>query len=163
MRDDRKGRSAYRQYMQNWISKISGCKNPHELDPEWKMIRQGWYLGCKSFREKLLDRLEDLRSGRKASCLSSNEVKLHNQRQAKHLLTVGMQRLKITQDTLQSLPKGASEKKVLAWYVRSQTTVTNEWLSQKLYLGHASNISRLVTNVNNKKDKKIQRLKMLLT
>ncbi len=73
-----------------------------------------------------------------------------------------MKQLSLTEKSLESLPKGAPEKKILAWYIRNQTTVSNEWLAVRLKSGHSANISRLVNSVNDKKNKEIQRLKRVL-
>lgn len=162
LNDDRKGRNEYRHYMHNWVSEIRRSKDPRRLNAEWNKIRRGWFLGCDRFRDSLLDRLECLRSDRKESSLCSTEVHLHNERYAERLLLTGMKELKVTESKLDALPKSAPEKKVLAWYIRSHTTVTNEWLTHKLKMGHPSNISRLTTSVNDKKDKKTQRLKKAL-
>ncbi len=139
--DDRKGRTEYRQYMQKWVLEIARSKDPRQLDPDWKNIRRGWFLGCETFRDSLLDRLDDLRSERKSSSFCGTEIRLHNERQAQRLLSIAMKQLSLTDKSLESLPKGAPEKKILAWYIRNQTTVSNEWLAVRLKSGHSVNIS----------------------
>ena len=57
-----------------------------------------------------------------------------------------------------SLAKGAPEKKVLAWYIRSKTIVTNDWLSEHIQCGHPANIPRCMNAVKDKKNKVTQRL-----
>ncbi len=162
MGDDRRGRSEYRQYMQNWVAEIARSKDPRQLNPDWKNIRRGWFLGCDSFKERLLDRIEELKSDYKSSSFCGTEIRLHNERQAKRLLSIGMKQLNVTEKSLELSPKGSPKKRVLAWYIRKRTIVSNEWLALHLKSGHSANISRLVSSVNDNKNKELQRLKRIL-
>lgn len=156
--DDRKGRTWYRQYMQQRVMEIVRSKDPHQLDPDWSQIRQGWYLGGDAFRDNLLDKLDAIRSERKRSSFSGPEIRTHNEREAQRLLSAGLKKLSLTNRSLESLAKGAPEKKVLVWYIRSKTTVTNDWLSEHVHCGHPANVPRCMNAVKEKKDKAIQRL-----
>ena len=51
-------------------------------------------------------------------------------------LARGLERLGLTAEELQALPRGAAEKAVLAWGLRQRTTVTLRWVSQRLDMGH---------------------------
>jgi hypothetical protein len=62
---------------------------------------------------------------------------------------VGLARLGLSDETLAGLPKGASEKRVLAWFVRGHTMVANAWLSSRLHCGHPANLSGYVRSVEN--------------
>jgi len=54
--------------------------------------------------------------------------------------------------------KGAPEKKVLVWYVRSRTSISNDWLSEHVHCGRPANIRRCINAVKDKKNKLVQRL-----
>ena len=58
-----------------------------------------------------------------------------------------MARLALSWEALKSLGKGAPEKRVLAWYVRRRTTVSNGWLSAHLDCGHPANIPGYIRSV----------------
>ncbi len=55
--------------------------------------------------------------------------------------------------SLQAMPKGAREKQVLAWLIRTRTTVSNEWVSDHLFSGHPDGVSRFVSRIEGTKDK----------
>ncbi len=156
--DTRMGRAWYRQYIQQSVDEIAGSKDPYRLDPNWSKIRHGWYFGCDAFRDNLLDRLDVLRTKRKRSSFSGPEIRMHNERGSLRLLSTGLKQLGITSKSLESLPKGAPEKKALVWYVRSKTTVSNDWLSEHIFCGHPSNITRCINAVKDKKNKILNRL-----
>ena len=44
----------------------------------------------------------------------------------------GLKVLGLNEAALEDLPKGVNEKKVLAWFIKHQTTVSNAWLSKQL-------------------------------
>jgi len=76
---------------------------------------------------------------------------------AEALKTLGMEEC-----DLEVMTKGAAEKKVLAWFIKSQTIVSNEWLSTQLQCGHPANVPGYVKAVRAKKDKQLRRLAKVL-
>ena len=49
---------------------------------------------------------------------------------------------------LQALPKGADTKLVLAWGLRSQTTMSRSWIAQRLGMGHETRVTLAVRAVS---------------
>jgi putative transposase len=129
---DRQGRLQYRQRMQLHVDELSISKTPGEYDPDWSMIRRGWCLGSRTFRERLLDKLDTIRSATQPASLHGDEIRLHDERQATKLKEQGLKILGLTKKGLACLTKGANEKKALAWFIKSQTVVTNAWLAKQL-------------------------------
>ena len=78
--------------------------------------------------------------------------------QAKLLKTQGLKALNLEEGHLAHMAKGAVEKKVLAWFIKCHTTVSNAWVSEQLYCGHPANVSGYVKAVRGTKDRKIQKL-----
>ena len=155
--DTRKGRVWYRQYLQQRVDEIADSKDRYLFDPCWSKIRRGWYFGCDSFKDDLLDRLDVIRSKCKRSSLSGPEIRMHNERESVRLLSSGLKELGLTKKSLESLPKGSPEKKALVWYIRSKTIVSNDWLSQHIFCGHPGNIPRYINAVKDKKSKVLNR------
>ncbi len=83
---------------------------------------------------------------------------MHNERESLRLLSTGLKQLGLTRKSLESLPKGAPEKMSLVWYIRSKTTVSNDWLSEHIFCGHPNNIPRSINAVKGKKNKILNRL-----
>ena len=64
---------------------------------------------------------------------------------------------------LQATRKSDPRKQVIAWLVRTQTTVTNRWVSNELNMGHEMNVSKAVRLVEEGERKKaLARLKKAL-
>ena len=156
--DTHMGRAWYRQYIQQRVEEIAGSNDPYRLDPNWSKIRYGWYFGSDSFRNNLLDKLDVFRSKRKRSSFSGPVIRMHNERESLRLLSTGIKQLGLTSKSLESLPKGSPEKKALIWYIRSKTTVSNDWLSEHIFCGHPNNIPRCINAVKDKKNKILNRL-----
>jgi hypothetical protein len=53
----------------------------------------------------------------------------HDQSRAENMLTRGLAALGIRSQDLASLPKGQTEKQVLAWWLYSRTTVRRRWVA----------------------------------
>lgn len=162
MLDDLKGRLWYERYIRGRVSYMMGQPRVWEADPDWSKLRKGWYFGGNDFRDHLLGKLDVVRRDIKASSHSGPEIQLHNESQALKLLIQGLERLGISKSDLPPLAKGALEKQLLAWYIRRETTVSNQWLSEHLYSGHPANISRYLHYVSHSKDRNIKRLKAVL-
>ena len=161
--DDRKGRMGYRRFMEERVAGIASSKDgPHQADPDWSRIRRGWCLGSESFVESLLSRLDDIRLGRMAESLGGEAIDEHDQRQAERLCEVGMARLALSWEALKSLGKGAPEKRVLAWYMRRRTIVSNGWLSAHLDCGHPANIPGYIRSVEAGADRRIKEIKSMI-
>jgi len=106
-----------------------------------------------SFREKLLEHLDHVRLGKKASSLSGTEIHCHNERQAEQLKAKALRVIGLTDSSLKRLPKGCPEKQVLVWFIHTRTSVPNDWFCRQLHCGHPGNISKYVKAVSVAKNK----------
>ena len=73
-----------------------------------------------------------------------------------------MKALGLSEQSITTLPKGAIEKQVLAWHLRRQTTVSNDWIAGRLHCGHPSNVPRYIKVVETSKDRAVVSLKKVL-
>jgi REP element-mobilizing transposase RayT len=149
VQDDRKGQSWYRQYMNKRVSEVISAAKPADADEEWEVIRKGWYLGSPEFRDELLDRLDDVLKGVKRKSLDGEEMRSHDEVEARRLLRKALEVLGIRESDLPDMQKGAPEKAVLAWYLRKNTTVGRAWIAERLIMGDESRITKLVRAVEN--------------
>ena len=113
----------------------------------------------EAFLESLLGRLDDVRAGKSRASLCGDAIDEHNERHAERLLDLGTARLGLSQERLSRLPKGAAEKRVLAWFVRARTTASNAWLATHLHAGHPANIPGYIRSVQEARDRHIKDLK----
>lgn len=148
LEDEGYGRECFRRMMQKRVLEIACTDIPHEVDAQWKHIRRGWYFGPESFRDEMMERLDGvIGGGGNRASFSGEEVRLHDEKEALRLMEKGLAVLEIESSTLKGMPKNASEKQVLAWYLRSRTIVSNQWITEHLYCGHPCNVSAFVGNV----------------
>jgi len=148
LEDNRSGHAAFRAIMQKRVLEITASRSPMDFDDAWKEIRRGWIFGSSSFREDMLDKLDGIIGvrGRRDS-FNGEEVKMHDEHAAARILAAGLECLGIGPDDLAEMKKGCPEKCGLAWLIRKQTCVTNEWIKQQLYMGKATNFSALIKRV----------------
>lgn len=161
--DDRKGRDGFRRMMQKRILEMTRGSTPHDEDGQWTKIRRGWCFGSKSFREQMLERLGDVigPEGKRES-FSGEEARAHDEVEALRLLDKGLRLLNIKEGSLEGMRKSAPQKQILAWYLRTRTIVSNQWLTDHLYCGHSCNVSAFTTNVKRAEDGELAALRKTL-
>jgi putative transposase len=160
--DDRKGRLEYRRFMDQQVVGMASNRDRSGVDQDWSRIRRGWCLGSKSFVDALLDRLDTVRSAKARGSLTGDAIEEHDERQAERLCEVWIMRLGLSPEEFATLAKGAPEKRVLAWYIRGRTTVSNAWLARRLNCGHPANVSGYLHSVEDGADPRIRDLKALI-
>lgn len=122
-------------------------------------MRRGWYLGEESFKDKLLG-LKDTFSGKKMQreqAVRVDGIREHGERHSEQLIKRHARKLglSIQLRDLLALPKGDPRKAVLASVLVRQTTVSRQWLAERLAMGHPGSVSRQLGRV--KRDKKLQK------
>lgn len=160
--DDREGRRAYEAYIEGLAKRIYDKKELKGFDEEWKLIRKGWYLGGEDFRDRLLEMLDKVMHGKAKEAYHGDEVRAHEEAQAEKLLRAGLGVLKVKEQDLEEMAKGAKEKQVLAWWLWRKTMVSRKWISQRLEMGDVSRVTQAASLVNGNEDISIVRLKRQL-
>jgi len=145
--DNAQGRRQYEAYLEGRALECRAGKGSRELEEEWKTIRRGWYLGGQSFKDALLEGLDGLWEQRKPSSVSGGAVMAWTEKEAEAWLSKALEVLKLPPTTLAELPKGAVEKQVLAWALRSRTTLSRAWIAQRLGMGHETRVTQAVSIV----------------
>ena len=123
------------------------CNKPWEADELWSKIRRGWYLGDSDFKDELIERLDKAMNGNRRESFCGDAAKLHDESEAERIVCSALTALNIKDNELSSLKKSDERKKIIAWKIRRNTSVRNEWISKRLQMGHASNLSRFVAEV----------------
>lgn len=150
--DDRSGLARYRQYMQKRVVEIACSDRPWLVDEAWNGIRRGWCFGSEGFREKMEEMLAGALGGKRRDSFSGDEVARHDQLAAELLLDEGLAKLGLSRSDLPGLRKGDCRKKVLAWSIRKQTAVRNEWVSKTLGMGSPARLSSYIREVTDAKE-----------
>lgn len=108
-------------------------------------LRRGWYLGEKTFRDRLLEVLEKPRARRDLN-RTGEAVKDRSLNEAKRLVREGLPHLGLPEPKakLAALRKGDPRKVWLAMLLRTRTVASNAWIAERLAMGEAASVSRLV-------------------
>jgi hypothetical protein len=134
-----------------------------ELDPDAgrrgefeKQIKRGWYLGARDFTDQLLEKLPSDASDPR---LEGAQKRTHDERDAERILNLALAKLGLSAEDLRTLSNPRLEKQALAWLLKSQTTVTVQWIADRLGMGHRTSTSRAISRIRKAKDRKTKRLK----
>ncbi len=141
---DGRGRRAYVAWLEARAAKDGGA-----IDGEaTKALKRGWFLGKESFKDRLLKLLEKPVARTRAGSAARGAGPLRDRgvKEAGRLLSEGARELGLPLDRKEweGLRKSDPRKVKLAVLLRAHTTVSNEWIADKLAMGHPGGVSRLV-------------------
>ena len=140
---DGRGRRAYVAYLENRAASEGGNLSESAM----AALRSGWYLGDETFRDQLLGLVEKgSRVLLKKGSHAPEVIKRHGEGEAERIVVRGMVELGLLDETGQAIPtrKGDPRKVALASVLKAHTSVDNEWISQRLEMGHNRSVSRLI-------------------
>jgi hypothetical protein len=146
--DDPAGRRQYRQTMQKRVLEIACSENPREVSECWKKIRRGWCFGSDEFQSRMVKALDQVLDGRRRDSYLGAEIQRHDARDAARLLDRGLDLLGLQQSELAKLRKNDPRKKAIAWLIRKNTSVKNDWIAARVQMGCVSNMSAYVREVD---------------
>jgi REP element-mobilizing transposase RayT len=118
---------------------------PAEADARGSHLRRGWYWGSQAFGEalrKLAQAAVTTRQPKSRGYRSNPHVRAHGEQQAEEWLSAGLQAAEMTAEDLHSLKGSDPRKLLLADLLWRRTTVSQEWLAQRLAMRSAANVSQ---------------------
>jgi hypothetical protein len=101
---------------------------------------RGWYLGSEAFRDDLLAQVQHQACPRHVG----QEVDQSAQAKAERIVREELEALKWSKLDLERHRKGDPEKLRIAQRLRNQTTMTLDWIAQRLHMGSAGHLSHLL-------------------
>ncbi len=103
-----------------------------EDQPEqWKGMRRGWCLGGDAFRKELLAQMAELAG----TSHYGEELRESAEEKAQRIVAEEMQRLGWKEDELRRQRKGHRLKVKIARRLRQETTMTLQWIADRLKMG----------------------------
>jgi hypothetical protein len=96
----------------------------------------------------MVESLDGVMAGEFRASFGGDPVCRHDALDAERLIQDGLWLLGLQEADLTRLKKGDLRKQVIAWMVRKNTSVKNSWIAERLEMGHASNLSRQVHEVD---------------
>ena len=105
-------------------------------------------MGKEGFKDRLLGILDKVIEGKQKETYKGDEVRAHDEAGADRLLRRGLRVLGLKDEELERMTKGAERKQVLAWWLRKETVMSREWISQRLKMGDVSRVTQAFRNVD---------------
>ena len=127
---------------------------PEEADARSSHLRRGWYWGTQAFGDamrKLADASITNRAPKSRSYRSNPHVASHGQQQAEAWLRQGLKAASLKPAEVTRLKGSDPRKLLLADLLWRRTTVTQEWLAEKLAMKSAANVSQQLRRLDRKK------------
>lgn len=152
----------YETYIEGRVLELASAAGRKAADAEWKTLRRGWYVGGESFPGQLEKYMDGVVEGRRRESHSGEAKAAHDEAAGEKDLKRALTVLGLSEERMKGLPKSASEKRVLAWWLRRRTTVSLRWLSERLGMGHYTRVSQAIGEVKRNRDRKLERLRCKL-
>jgi putative transposase len=158
-------RRAYGKYLQrrveeSWTEQTG--RKAREAGELLKELRSGWILGGEAFRDRMLDRAAAVVREKKRESFTGEELRAYDESAAKKLLKSGLRALGETLGSVRPMRCNDPRKQALAWLIKGNTMVGDEWVTRELDMGHRSNVSRAVSAFRSESSRAISRLKRKL-
>lgn len=160
--DDLSGRGQYRRLMQKRVLEISESETPWSVDEQWAKIRRGWCFGGDEFRDEMVEVLDGVMAGKRRDSFVGDEARKHDMLEARRLLQEAMALVGLRAEALAALKKSDPRKMAVAWFIRRNTAVRNEWISDQLHMGRVSKMSYFVKRVEDTQSGILSELKKKL-
>lgn len=133
--DSAAGRSEFEKRLE--ARRLSeGAESMEEL----AAIRRGWCFGDDSFRKELLAQID----GKMGGSHYGAELQEAAEEKANRIVSEELGIAKWTENQLQALRKGEPGKIRIASRLRSETTVTLQWIASRLHMGTKTHLSHLL-------------------
>lgn len=138
------GRQKYRRMMEKRMLEMQFSAEPWKVDEAWNHIRRGWCFGDKEYREEMAASLGGIMKSRRRESFSGPEIRRHDEQEAERWVVRGLKALGLKEKALAGMKKNCPEKYAVAWLVRRNSCVRNQWIKDRLYMGKATNFSELL-------------------
>ncbi|MEX1118008.1 MAG: transposase [Terrimicrobiaceae bacterium] len=141
LRDCARDRKDYELQMEK---RAKESQNPGEFQP----LREGWVLGDDDFRDRIFDLMKEKKDVDFQLPKREETDSRHCQRHAEELILLCQKKIKITNEEMTVTRKGDWRKRILAHVVRRKTSVSLEWLGERLKMGTPGYLSRISSHVD---------------
>lgn len=138
-----RGGRAYAGYLEARAKDRKGVVSDEALAE----LRMGWYLGEKSFADKILARISGaVDSGRKKGSVGGQAARAHDEAEAERIVAKALSAMGLPRDAASLTGRGKWKlgKILVAVLVRKRTGIANAWVAARLGMGHEVSITRAV-------------------
>ena len=118
---------------------------PDEVDARLSHLRKGWYWGTQAFAERAMKLIQGMSGkGKSRAYRATAERKAHGLTQAEQWLAEGLKAAGLDAAELKSTKGSDARKVALAKLLWERTTVSQEWLAEKLHMRSAATVCMLL-------------------
>ena len=111
---------------------MKGERRRRDEPGDWKAIRRGWCLGDAQFRKELLEQMSEPMGRQHYGGVERQETE---EAKAERILAGELKRRKWSRKDLAQRRKGDKEKVKIAGRLRGETTMTLNWIAERLAMG----------------------------
>lgn len=143
---DRRGRKSYLSWLEARAAEHGGGINEQAM----QALRNGWYLAEEEFKDKLLGLLDKtFEKIRGKNSHAGDAVRAHHQGEAERILSILAEELGLpeSREELNNLKKSDPRKVICAALVKRRTAVSNDWITERLAMGHPASMSQHVNRM----------------
>ena len=124
----------------------SGPEMPEQQSLQ-STLRRGWFWGSEQFREFLLKKADAKAIRRNRNYQSTQMGRDHAQSEAEALVRQGLERFKLSESDLKSLPGSDPRKVAIADSIHKNTTTPLGWTAERLQMKSAANVSQQLSRL----------------
>jgi REP element-mobilizing transposase RayT len=121
-------------------------RRAQEHDPDFEVIRKGWFLGDEEFRQELLEQAH-ARAGENHHAHTRRET---TEEKARRILRQELDKLGWRQPELMRHRKGDLRKIHIARRLRTETCVTLQWIAEQLHMGTGTHVANRLYHTREK-------------
>jgi REP element-mobilizing transposase RayT len=142
-RDDYRGRRAYAAYQAERAAWLVLERSKKSFRKHWNAFTRGWYLGSDSFQQRMLDLMkENQASSERLNLLDHQQRRAYHEHAAEKALQAGLQLVALSEEELARTPKRDPRKMLLGGWLKSNYSVSNQWIADRLKMGHITTVSQ---------------------
>ncbi len=155
-------RRAFHEFLQARACQCMADQGREVREQEWEKIRHGWCYGSEEFAEEMVEHVGRAMGGQQRGSYGGRMVKAHDEHQAEKWVREALRLLGLTKSELLDLPKNDVRKQAIAWLVRTQTTMRNDWVGTELGMGSRVSVYQAVRRFTEGLEPDVLRIKALL-
>jgi len=160
LQDSAEGRRRYVRRLEDKARQGPNAPQVPEHQSLQSTLRRGWYWGSEQFREFLLKKADATAIRRNRNYQSTQMGRDHAQSEAEALVRRGLQRFKLSEIDLKSLPGSDPRKVAIANSIHKSTTTPLDWTAERLRMKSAANVSQQLSRLRRREtERQISRKK----
>jgi putative transposase len=149
--DSAEGRRRYVRRLEDKARQRPNVPQVPEHQSLQSTLRRGWYWGSEQFREFLLKQADATAIRRNRNYQNTQMGRDHAQSEAGVLVRQGLQRFKLSETDLKSLPGSDPRKVAIADSIHKKTTTPLGWIAERLQMKSAANVSQQLNRLRRRR------------